>query len=99
MPRRSPRTPGLPHQDRREYSVPDTPEARQHAEDAETLREELRDFGVAPEMVAPTRDNTGYVRLNFAQVNKLLDRIYDLEEDVDELKLQLPEPAATSNDA
>lgn len=99
MPRRNPRNPGLPSQDRREYSVPDTPEARQHAEDAEILREELRDFGVAPEMVAPTRDNTGYVRLNFAQVNKLLDRIYDLEEEVDDLKLQLPEPAATSNDA
>ncbi len=99
MPRRNPRTAGLPHQDRREYSVPDTPEARQHAEDAQRLREELKDFGVAPEMVAPSRDNTGYVRLNFAQVNKLLDLIYDLEEEIDELKPSRPEPAVTSNEA
>lgn len=97
MPRR-PRTSGLPSQDRREYSVPDTAEARQHAEDAASLREELKDFGVAPEMVAPTRDNSGHIRLNFAQMNKLLDLVYDLEEEVDELKKQLPAPAATSND-
>lgn len=99
MPRRSPRTPGLPHQDRRGYSVPDTPEARQHAEDAETLREELKDFGVAPEMIAPTRDNSGHVRLNFEQVGKLIDHIYDLEDKVEELKRQLGEPVSTSNDA
>lgn len=98
MPRRNFRAPGLPSQDRREYSVPDTPEARQHAEDAASLREELKEFGVAPEMVAPTRDNSGHIRLNFEQMNKLLDHIYDLEEEIDELKGRLPEPAATSND-
>lgn len=97
MPRRSHRTPGLPSQDRREYSVPDTPQARQHAEDAESLREELKDFGVAPEMIAPTRDNSGHIRLNFEQMGKLLDHIYDLEEQVEELKLQLPEHAATAD--
>ena len=98
MPRRSHRTPGLPSQDRREYSVPDTPQARQHAEDAESLREELKDFGVAPEMIAPTRDNSGHIRLNFEQMGKLLDHIYDLEEQVDELKKRPSEPVSTSND-
>lgn len=96
MPRR-PRTSGLPSQDRREYSVPDTAEARQHAEDAENLREELKDFGVAPEMIAPTRDGSGHIRLNFAQMSKLLDQLYDLEDQVDELKKQPSEPVSTSN--
>lgn len=95
---RSNRTRGLPRQERREYSVPDTEEARKHAEDAQMLREELKDFGVAPEMVAPTRDNSGHIRLNFEQISKLIDRVYDLEDEVDDLKKQLSGLAVTSND-
>lgn len=56
----------------REQRVPDTPEARQHAEHAREIREWLREIGVEPEVVAPTRDGAGHVRLNFDQVETLL---------------------------
>lgn len=52
--------------------VPDTPEARAHAAEAEVIAQELREFGIEPERVAPTRDCAGHVRLNFEQVRKLL---------------------------
>lgn len=62
----------------REQRVPDTPEARQHAEHAREIRSWLREIGVEPEVVAPTRDGKGHVRLNFDQVETLL---FDDEED------------------
>jgi hypothetical protein len=52
--------------------IPNTPETRAHAAEAEQLAEELRVFGVDPKCVAPTRDCAGHVRLNFAQVRQLL---------------------------
>jgi hypothetical protein len=52
--------------------VPDTPEARAHAQEAEEIKAELRAFGIEPEQVAPTRDCRGHVRLSFTQVRQLL---------------------------
>lgn len=52
--------------------VPDTAEARAHAQEAVEIREELEAFGIEPEQVAPTRDGRGHVRLSFLQVRKLL---------------------------
>lgn len=57
---------------RESTDVPDTPEARAHAEEAGAIREELKAFGIEPEQVAPTRDGRGHVRLSFSQVRKLL---------------------------
>lgn len=57
---------------RESIDVPDTPEARAHADEAVQIRSELEAFGIEPEQVAPTRDNRGHVRLSFAQVRKLL---------------------------
>lgn len=63
-----------------ENGVPDTPEARAHMEHALELREVLGEYGIRPEMVAPTRDGSGLVRLTFAELETL---IY---EDDDELE-------------
>ena len=52
--------------------VPDTPEAREHARDAQRIAAELQEFGIVPERVAPTKDCQGHVRLNFSQVRQLL---------------------------
>jgi hypothetical protein len=57
---------------RESVDIPDTPEARAHAEEAVEIRGELEAFGIDPEQVAPTRDGRGHVRLSFAQVRKLL---------------------------
>lgn len=57
---------------RRESDVPDTPEAREHAQEADRIRQELLEFGIDPEKVSPTLDCRGHVRLNFDQVRKLL---------------------------
>ncbi len=56
----------------REQGVPDTRQAREHAEHAVKIREWLNELGVHPEVVAPTRDGRGHVRLNFAQVETML---------------------------
>lgn len=56
----------------REQGVPDTPEAREHARRAVQIREWLNEMGISPEVVAPTRDGKGHVRLNFDQVETLL---------------------------
>lgn len=39
------------------------------------LTQELEEFGVKPEKVAPTKDGRGYVRLSFDDMFKLLDLI------------------------
>jgi hypothetical protein len=39
------------------------------------LNQELQEFGVTPEKVAPTKDGRGYVRLSFGDMFKLLDLI------------------------
>jgi hypothetical protein len=68
--------PRSPHiaRPRREVTsdVPDTPEARAHAREAEEIDAALRTFGIEAERVAPTRDFQGHVRLNFEQVRTLL---------------------------
>lgn len=59
--------------------VPNTPEARAHAEEAKEVEELLKtEFGVEAEMVRPTRDGRGHVRLNFDQLYSL---IYEPEDD------------------
>lgn len=62
----------------REQGVPNTPEARQHAQHAVRIRKWLNELGIHPEVVAPTRDGRGHVRLNFDQVETLL---FEDEED------------------
>jgi hypothetical protein len=52
--------------------VPDSPEDRRHAEEADRIETELRTFGITPGKVAPTRDRQGHVRLNFEQIRQLL---------------------------
>lgn len=77
---------GVPRQ-RKNYNVPDTPEARDHAQEARDMDQLLRtDFGIEPEQVMPTRDGRGYIRLTFDDMQKLIDLIDDLEDKVDELK-------------
>lgn len=63
----------------RTRAVPNTPQARRHAEHATRIREWLREMGVCPEVVAPTRDGRGHVRLNFDQVERLLFENEDKE--------------------
>jgi hypothetical protein len=51
----------------------DSPEEREHAQHAEELAEILKeDFDIEPEKCIPTGDGRGYVRLTFAQVEKLI---------------------------
>lgn len=52
----------------------DTPEAREHAREADDLKAVLaKEFGVEPEIVAPTRNMQGHVRMNFDQVWDLVE--------------------------
>lgn len=69
---------------RRDPDVPalDTPERQAHACHAEKLRRILADqFGIRPQMVAPTSDNKGVVRLTFAELETLM---YDDDDEGDE---------------
>ena len=68
----------------RGYRVPDTPEARQHAQEAQDLRDELHELGVSAEQVSPSADGRGHVRLNFTQLVALLELI-DKRDDLIEL--------------
>lgn len=44
-----------------------------HAAHADQLRKILHEqYGVDAELIAPTRDNRGHVRLNFAQLEKIM---------------------------
>jgi hypothetical protein len=54
--------------------VPDTPEARKHADEAVAVRKLLNRLGVNPGQVSPTRDGQGHVRLNFADIYRLTGR-------------------------
>lgn len=50
-----------------------SPEERQHAQHAQELREILQEeFGIVPERCVPTGDFQGFVRLTFAQLEKLM---------------------------
>jgi hypothetical protein len=71
------------------YDVPDTPEAREHAEEAVTLKAELDALGVGAEQVSPSRDFRGHVRLNFDQLSMLLDLLDDREDEIAALKAQI----------
>ena len=73
---------------KRQVAFPDTPEARAHAAEAESIKEELRDLaqfvnGGVPlvEQISPSSDGRGHVRMNFRQIRALLDYIESLEED------------------
>lgn len=75
---------------RHTYPVPDTPEARDHAAEAEEMRAALHDdLGVDPEMVAPTRDFRGHVRMNFDQADDILNKFYTLQDRIKELETQV----------
>jgi len=82
------------------YDVPDTPEAREHAEEAEALRKDLDDLGVGAEQVSPSRDGRGHVSLNFDQLSKLLGLVDDLDDEVAQLRARLAkyEPANPDNE-
>lgn len=51
-----------------------SPEARQHAQEATDIRKLLNRLGIDPERVAPTADCRGHVRLNFDDIRKLARR-------------------------
>jgi hypothetical protein len=68
------------------YDVPDTPEAREHAEEAEALRKDLDDLGIGAEQVSPSRDGRGHVRMNFDQLAKALGLIDDRDDEIARLK-------------
>lgn len=55
--------------------VPNTERNREMFLETLQLTQELEEFGVTPEKVAPTRDGRGYVRLSFDDMFKLLDLI------------------------
>lgn len=65
-------SPTIVHPRKESSDVLDTPEARAHADEALEIEAELKEFGIEPERVAPTRDCRGHVRLSFDQVRKLL---------------------------
>jgi hypothetical protein len=71
------------------YDIPDTPETRQHAEEAAALEDDLKALGIGAERVSPTSDGRGHVRMNFDQLAVLVGRIDDLEDEVAELKARL----------
>jgi hypothetical protein len=57
--------------------VEDTPRNQVVWLETQQLGQELREHGIIPEQVSPTRDGRGYVRLGFDDVFKLLDLIDD----------------------
>jgi hypothetical protein len=82
------------------YDVPDTPEAREHAEEALALQKDLDDLGVGAEQVSPSRDGRGHVRMNFDQLAKLLGLIDDRDDEIAQLKARLAkfEPGEFDNE-
>lgn len=75
---------GVPRQGR-PPGVPDTPEARAHAQEAEELKQELRDLGVGFEQISPSSDNRGHGRFNFKQIRRMLEEIDSRDDEIDEL--------------
>lgn len=55
--------------------IPDTARNRMMFLETQQLQQELKERGIVPEQVAPTKDGRGYVRLGFDDVFKLLDLI------------------------
>lgn len=76
----------VPQPRRHHYDVPDTPEAREHAEEAEALRKDLEALGAGAEQVSPSRDGRGHVRMNFDQLSALLGHIDDRDDEIAGLK-------------
>lgn len=80
----------------RPMNVPDTPEARAHAAEAEEFKRELRELAklfedkvetrIGFEQISPSADNRGHVRMNFNQLAALLDVIEELRDEVDALR-------------
>lgn len=75
------------------YDVPDTPEAREHAEEADELRKELDALGMGAELVSPTRDGRGHVRMNFDQLAALLGMVDDRDDEIARLRTLLAKHA------
>lgn len=63
--------------------IPNTQRNRELFLETQQLSQELRELGVVPEKIAPTSDGRGYVRLNYDELNKLLDMIPDEKEAAD----------------
>lgn len=55
--------------------IPNTVRNREMFLETLQLTQELEEFGVKPEKVAPTKDGRGYVRLSFEDMFTLLDLI------------------------
>lgn len=51
----------------------DSPEARAHADEAQRLEDVLTKLGAPAEMVKPTLDFKGHVRMNFDQIWRLIE--------------------------
>lgn len=71
------------------YDVPDTPEAREHAEEAEAFRKDLEALGAGAEQVSPSRDGRGHVRMNFDQLAKVLGLIDDRDDEIARLTAEI----------
>lgn len=54
------------------HNVTDTVRNRELFFEAQQINQLLREKGIIPEQVAPTRDGRGYVRLDFNEMFKLL---------------------------
>lgn len=70
---------------RRTPNIPDTPEAQEHAQEAEAFKQDLHELGIDFEMISPTSDGRGHARLNFDQLGKLLDLVDELKDKVVQL--------------
>lgn len=60
---------------RDEPSIPNTPQARQHAEEARLLDAEMRRYGIHAERVAPTLNGQGHIRMDFEAMHLILDML------------------------
>jgi hypothetical protein len=85
----------VPQPRRHHYDVPNTPEAKEHAEEALALQQDLDDLGVGAEQVSPSRDGRGHVRMNFDQLSRLLGLIDDRDDEIKVLRAQLADYKVT----
>lgn len=68
----TPEQPVTAPRQRTRRSAEDQRKDRAHARLGRTLERKLRDAGIVPGMVAPTRDRRGHIRLTFRDVEQLL---------------------------
>jgi hypothetical protein len=74
---------------RRVYEVPDTPEAREHAEEAKELELDLQRLGVVVQQVRPTLNFEGHVRLTFDGMAALLGLVDDRDDTILKLRKEV----------